>query len=121
MQTAEEIAARLGICTSTANQWRKRGLLRAHAYNNKKQEPFSPDSLTLEALRRYFALREILNEDDLALVQLVQQRRNAIHAFRDRPIGDDTEFQQSVRGYLQMLRIVIARLPYPGDEYVPVE
>lgn len=90
-------------------------------YHNKKQEPLSPDGLTLEPLRRYCALREILNEDDLALVQLVQQRRNAIHAFKDRPIGDDAEFQQSVRGYLQMLRNVIARLPYPGDEYVPVE
>jgi hypothetical protein len=96
-------------------------LKKVNAYNKKKREPLSPDGLTLEPLRRYCALREILNKVDLALVQLVQQRRNAIHAFKDRPIGDDAEFQQSVMGYLQMLRNVIARLPYPGDEYVPVE
>jgi hypothetical protein len=57
----------------------------------------------------------------MALVQLVQQRRNTIHAFKDRPIGDEAEFEQAVRGSLQMLRNVIARLPYPGDEHVPVE
>jgi hypothetical protein len=92
-----------------------------NAYNKKKQEPLSPDGLTLEPLRQYRALRNILNKDELALVQLVQQRRNAIHAFKDRPIGDEAEFEQAVRGYLQMLRNVIARLPYPGDEYVPAE
>lgn len=96
-------------------------LKKVNAYNNKKQEPLSPDGLTLEPLRQYCALRQILNKDDLALVQRVQQRRNAIHAFKNRPIGDDAEFQQSIRGYLQMLRNVIARLPYPGEEYVPVE
>lgn len=96
-------------------------LKKVNAYNKKKQEPLSPDGLTLEPLRQYCALREILDKDDLALVLLVQQRRNAIHAFKDRPIGDEAEFQKSVRAYLQMLRNCIARLPYPGDEYVPVE
>ncbi len=96
-------------------------LKKVNAYNKKKQEPLSPDGLTLEPLRRYCALREILNKEDLALVQFVQQRRNAIHAFKDRPIGDEAEFEQVVRDYLQMLRNVIARLPYPGEEYVPSE
>lgn len=96
-------------------------LKKANAYNKKKQEPLSPDGLTLEPLRHYCALREILSKDDLALVQLVQQRRNAIHAFKDRPIGDKAAFEQSARSYLHMLRNVIARLPYPGEEYVPVE
>ncbi len=92
-----------------------------NAYNNTKQKPLSPDGLALESLRQYCALREILNKNDLALVQLVQQRRNAIHAFKDRPMGDDAEFEEAVRNYLQMLRNVIARLPYPGEEYVPAE
>ncbi len=96
-------------------------LKKVNAYNRKKQEPLSPDGLTLEPLRQYCALREILNKDDLALVQLVQQRRNAIHAFKDRPIGDEAEFKMAVRDYLQMLRNVVARLPYPGEEYVPSE
>ena len=96
-------------------------LKKANAYNKRKQEPLSPDGLSLEPLRQYCSEREILDENDLKLVQLVQQRRNAIHAFKDRPIGDEAEVEQAVRSYLQMVRNVIARLPYPDDTYVPVE
>ena len=53
--------------------------------------------------------------------ELVQQRRNAIHAYKDRPIGDDHEFQAAVFSYLMMLREVNARLPYPDAIYVPQE
>ena len=88
-------------------------LKKANAFNNKKQKPLSPDGLTLEVQRKYCAVRDILSKDDLALMQLVQQRRNAIHAFKDRPIGDGAEFCESVRGYLQMLRNVIARCLIP--------
>ena len=35
--TQDEIASMLGICTSTVKRWRKSGLLRAHAYNEKPQ------------------------------------------------------------------------------------
>jgi hypothetical protein len=96
-------------------------LKKVNAFSKKKQAPLPPDGLRLEQLRLYCAVRKILDADDLALVELIQQRRNAIHAFKDRPIGDEAEFQQAVRGYLQMTRNIIARLPYPGDEYVPVE
>lgn len=81
------------------------------AYGHKKDRPKPPDGLTLEPLRRFCAEKGIIKDDDLGLVELVQQRRNAIHAFKDRPIGDDTEFQQALRGYLQMMRNLIGRLP----------
>ncbi len=64
------------------------------------------DRLTLEPLRQYCALREILNKEDLALVQLVQQRRNAIHAFKDRPIGDRG---QAFRGNDDWRRVGMAK------------
>lgn len=96
-------------------------LNKVSSFNRKKQKALSPDGLTLEPLRQYCNLREILDKDDLVLVELVQQRRNAIHAFRDRPTGDKAEFEEAVRSYLQMLRNVIARLPYPNDECVPSE
>src|SRR5207245_2216594 len=35
MLTLEEIAAQLGVCTSTVKIWRHHGLLRAHAYNDQ--------------------------------------------------------------------------------------
>lgn len=96
-------------------------LKKANAFNNKKQAPLPPDGLGLEKLRSYCTARNLLNDEDMALVQLVQKRRNAIHAFQDRPIGDGAEFQKAVRDYLQMLRNIIARLPYPDDAYVPTE
>ncbi len=96
-------------------------LKKVDSYKKKKQEALSPDGLTLEPLRQYCKLRRVLDNEDLALVELVQQRRNAIHAFKDRPIGEKAEFEEAVRSYLQMLRNVITRLPYPSDEYVPSE
>ncbi|MFG1293846.1 hypothetical protein [Xanthobacter versatilis] len=93
----------------------------ANAYDHKKGAAHSPDGLTLEPLRKYCAARQILETDHLTLMELVQQRRNAIHAFKDRPIGDAAEFKNSVRGYLALLREIVRRLPYPDGDYVPRE
>ncbi len=96
-------------------------LKKSNAFNHNKQEAKSPDGLGLEQLRTYCTKRELLDEDELVLVALIQQRRNAIHAFKDRSIGDEQEFQQAVRSYLQLLRNIVARLPYPDDVYIPLE
>jgi hypothetical protein len=85
----------------------------ADAYDHKKQTSKSPDGLSLEPLKKYAKARNLIGADGDALVQLVQDRRNAIHAFRDRPIGDGAEFQDALRSYLQMLEAVDDRLPYP--------
>ena len=37
MLTIAEVAKQLGICTSTVHDWRRSGLLNAHAYNDKHQ------------------------------------------------------------------------------------
>lgn len=96
-------------------------LKKTNAVDNKKNAAKPAEGLGLDQLRRYFEQRALLNEVDLALVTRVQQRRNAIHAFKDRPIGDRQEFEQAVRGYLRMLRYIVARLPFPDKCYVPVE
>jgi hypothetical protein len=85
----------------------------ADAYDHKKQTSKSPDGLSLEPLKKYAKARNLIGADGDALAQLVQDRRNAIHAFRDRPIGDGAEFQDALRSYLQMLEAVDDRLPYP--------
>ena len=97
------------------------GLKASNAFHNKKQAPISPDVLPLDTLRSYFESKALLDEESRALVALVQKRRNAIHAFKDRPIGSGTEFLKAVRSYLAMLRHVNQRLPYPDEEYVPRE
>lgn len=96
-------------------------LKKANAFNHKKGTAHSPDGLTLEPLRKYCAAKEIFKSEHLLLMDTVQQRRNAIHAFKDRPIGDMEELMESVRGYLGLLREVVRRLPYPDDMYVPHE
>jgi hypothetical protein len=97
------------------------GLKKVKAYDNENQEPFSPDGLSFEAMRVYFKNGELLGAKIDTYVELVQQRRNAIHAYKHRPIGDDQEFQAAVLSYLRMLREVNARLPYPDEIYAPQE
>lgn len=40
--TLEETALKLGLCTATTKLWRRAGLLRAHAYNDKNQYLYEP-------------------------------------------------------------------------------
>lgn len=87
------------------------------AYDHKKGQPKSPDGLQLEQLRLFVKGHGLLGLEGDALVELVQARRNAIHAFKDRPIGTGAEFQVAVRGYLKLLRGVNNRLPYPDQIY----
>jgi hypothetical protein len=97
------------------------GLKAAKAYHHKKQAPLSPDGLSLDVMRAYFKNKELSGTEFDAYVELVQQRRNAIDAYKDRPIGDDQEFRSAVLSYLMMLRAVNSQLPYPDAIYVPQE
>lgn len=90
-------------------------------FDAKRQVARSPDVLTLELLRQFCNNRSLLTESQKSFVELVQCRRNAIHAFADRPIGNDVELDIAVRDYLRLLRSVNSRLPYPDDCYVPRE
>lgn len=87
----------------------------------KKGKLLDPDGLMLEALIQYVSKAKLFPSDELALLKLVQARRNAIHAFKDRPIGTGSEFHAAVREYLGMLRSTANRLPYPDEMYAPQE
>ena len=50
-------------------------------------------------------------------VQHIQYRRNAIHAYQDREIGSAEELQTYMRRYLDILRYINFRLPYPDGLY----
>jgi len=73
-----------------------------------------PDEAMLEQLRQFFRKRIWHDETWNGFVLGVQQRRNAIHAFRDRDIGTFADLHDAIRKYLQFLEDTDARLPYPG-------
>ena len=96
-------------------------LKKANAFDHKKQKAFSPDGLTLQPLKIFVKEHDLIGADGNALVDLVQERRNTIHAFKDKPLGDGAELQLAMRGYLVLLRRVNERLPYPDNVYAPRE
>lgn len=86
----------------------------------KKDVIQDPDGLQIEPLRHFFRKR-IWDDDFDKLIRNIQSRRNAIHAFKDRNIGTETDFFNALRDYLTILRYINFRLPYPDDIYVPRE
>ena len=86
----------------------------------KKEKLMDPDGLQLESMRQFFRKR-IWGEEWDVWIQHIQQRRNAIHAFKNRDIGTFTEFFDDVRRYLEFIRHINSRLPYPDYMFVPRE
>lgn len=75
-----------------------------------------PDGLRLEPLRVFFRKR-IWDAEFDGWVQHIQCRRNALHAYQDKDIGSSEELQTYMRRYLDILRYVNFRLPYPDEVY----
>lgn len=88
-------------------------LKRANAYDHKKQSHKEPDGLTLDVLRRYASEKDLFQQSERSLIHLIQKRRNAVHAFQNRELGNADEFKQTVRGYLGFLQSVDSSIPYP--------
>ncbi len=86
----------------------------------RRGELQDPDRLQLEPMRQYFK-KKIWDDTWDKWVQRVQQRRNAIHAYKDRDIGTHGELLDDIRKYLVLLRYINIRLPYPDEIYVPRE
>lgn len=54
-------------------------------------------------------------------LEMVQHRRNAIHAFKLRDIGTFDEWKLALRQHLEFAREINSRLPYPDEIYGPTE
>jgi len=83
-----------------------------HKYESKGKL-IDPDGLMLEKLKQFYVKNNILKEEWINYIEFVQSRRNAIHAFRDRPLGDQFEFENSIETYLDLLLEIDGQLPYP--------
>jgi hypothetical protein len=99
---------------------------------DKKGNLISPDGLMLEKLRLFFSERVFPIDakehwirqgeiDWIDWIRKIQQRRNAIHAFKDKDIGDLEEFHAELKNYLIFLRKINNGLPYPDEIYMPIE
>jgi len=76
----------------------------------------TPDELQLEHLRRFFKQNIWMKQDKNRWDQWVlhiQQRRNAIHTYKDREIGTFEEFWEDLRQYFEFLDELEGRVPYP--------
>ncbi len=94
----------------------------ADAIRDRRGALVDPDESTLEPLRQFFVKRIWkAGEDWNDHVQVVQRRRNAIHAFKARDLGTFADWRAQLRMHLLFLRYINKRLPYPDDMYVPRE
>jgi hypothetical protein len=89
------------------------------AWHKKNQVLLGPDSLALDTLIDYVEKASLFTSDEIELCKLVQSRRNAIHAFKDRKIGTGPELHTAIKKYLTMLRTTAQGLPYPDSSYAP--
>jgi len=96
-------------------------LKQTKAWHKTKDKLLDPDRLMLDVLIGYCEKADLLDQEERTLARLVQARRNAIHAFKDRYIGTGVELHLSIKGYLTMLRRMANALPYPDDMYAPSE
>jgi hypothetical protein len=90
------------------------------SYKDKKGDLLEPDSIKFELLRHFFNKKIWTDKETAGLddwVLLIQKRRNAIHAFKDRDLGTFEEFKFHTKKYLAFLIYHIRRLPYPDDQY----
>jgi predicted metallo-beta-lactamase superfamily hydrolase len=67
----------------------------------------------IKQLRDFYQKKKILNKSWDVWINRIQQRRNAIHAYKDRDIGTQQELLKDIRTYLEFLKHMNARLPYP--------
>lgn len=95
---------------------------------NAKGDIVDPDRLKFEDLKQFFKKSvwvSGLDDNWDRWLDRIQARRNAIHAYRDRPIGTYGELVEDIRHYLRFLCRVNSTLPYPdgGDDgpATPVE
>ena len=82
------------------------------ALKNKNDNVVSPDGQSLEPLRQFFRKRIWQNSDSWDdWVLMIQQRRNAIHAYKHRELGTTHEYIVAVIEYYDFLSELNSRVP----------
>jgi hypothetical protein len=90
-----------------------------NAFKKRDGEIIDSDILCLEQLKVIFHKSACFGKEWFKYISFVQQRRNAIHAYQDKDIGNTKEFYKCVEKYLYLIDKVHRRIPYPDEIYVP--
>lgn len=77
-----------------------------------------PDICMLQGLRQFF-VKHIwdVGTNWNPYVEMIQQRRNAIHAFQQRDIGTFQDWTEALRLHLSFVRYTGGGLPYPDEQF----
>jgi hypothetical protein len=89
------------------------------APKNKRDEIKEPDIIRLEDLKVICYKSAGIEKEWYDFIDLVQHKRNAIHAYQDKDIGDTKEFYKCLEKYLYFIERIQCRIPYPDEVYVP--
>lgn len=84
-----------------------------HCYKDSAGKIIDPDILPLEKLKIFLQKENIFDRKWIKFIEKVQQRRNAIHAYKNRDIGTWTELYESIEQLYIFTEEVKKRLPYP--------
>lgn len=91
----------------------------------KNGKLLEPDALKFDQLRRFFFQHvwiESERDDYDQWLAMIRDRRNAIHSYQDRDIGDLAALHHAIREYLDFLRELHGRIPgYPDEAPEPYE
>jgi hypothetical protein len=84
------------------------------------RDPIGPEEATLEQLRVFYTKHHVwINEAERRRwdpwIRKVRDRRNAVHAYRDRDIGTFEDLHDGIERYLELLSTLEGRVPYPDD------
>lgn len=92
-------------------------------YNDYKNSPYNkkdnkgalrnPDTLQMEELKIFIQKENLFDKGWYDFISAVQVRRNAIHAYKDRDIGNWNEFFDSVDKLCEFTKVIKSHLPYP--------
>lgn len=84
----------------------------------RRGQRIAPDEGQLEELRQFFVKRIWdAGASWNPYVELVQRRRNAVHAFQQRDIGTFQEWTDALRLHLTFVRDIGGGLPYPDEQF----
>lgn len=73
----------------------------------------NPDILQMEELKVFIQKENIFEKRWIKFISLIQVRRNAIHAYKDREIGSWKEYFDSVKTLRDFTKVIKKTLPYP--------